>query len=335
MPAEIVPAVGENLSKEKSFYLYAFGNKCADEEYGQVSSVVLIQTKQPLGDKLATFLEDFCCGLCSRDALMQLFERQVSAHRCFKRHVVDARHDLNTAMHYFTGNLDKLIREFRKGATLDTQQGEENWARIRESIAYYRNTVSKLEAPEFTDVRGRAETIDIFDLVYKQAAFCEARAAEDKNICIDVSSLPREGAYILCDSIELAQAVLCILDNAIKYSYSGWKRSAGTDVTVTGRTEGDVVILTVENYGVGVPPGKLKEIREYGHRAAIHDRMRYRGGSGLGLTIAIEVIEKKLGGKITMDSRLPQDERPPGGKDTKYLGCLTTVTMTLPIVVKG
>jgi signal transduction histidine kinase len=329
MPSDVVSAIGPNLAKKKHFYLYSHAEQFEPQYAAEQFAIVLLQTRAKMDEEMDEFCRGFCSGLCSRDALTRLFQRQVHVHRRFRRHVIDIRHDLNTSMHYLTGNVDKLVRELQEGITLDTDQGRDNWDLVRESIRSYKKTVFKLEAPDFADVSQAVETVDVFDLVHQLVAFCEVTAAEEKNISISTQDLPSDGALILCDSGELSQALMNILDNAIKYSYSGWK--GGRDVVVSGAVENDRAELTFVNYGIGIPPEMLTKIKNYKHRAHVPDKRRFRTGEGRGLSIATEIIEKRLGGKIDISSHKPESRFFAQEQVKKYHRYLTTVTVGLPI----
>ncbi len=113
----------------------------------------------------------------------------------------------------------------------------------------------------------------------------------------------------LCDGQKLYQVFLNLLDNAIKYSDPG----ARVDVAI----EEDESTLTarVRDTGVGIPEEDLPQLFERFYRVN-KDRSRSTGGSGLGLSIAREIIalhggeisvESRVGTGSTFEVRLPKD----------------------------
>ena len=77
-----------------------------------------------------------------------------------------------------------------------------------------------------------------------------------------------------------------LLTNAIRYA------GDGTRVTISARTEGDVVLLSVADNGRGVPSGELPRLFERFFRG---DRARTTHGSGLGLAIVKHVVTQAGG----------------------------------------
>jgi two-component system, NtrC family, sensor histidine kinase KinB len=90
-----------------------------------------------------------------------------------------------------------------------------------------------------------------------------------------------------------------LLGNALKYTCTGG------EVTITARPENGQVSFTVEDTGSGIAPEYLSRIFEKFFRVPGQTHI----GSGLGLTIAKEIVEAH-GGTITADSQL--------GKGTKF-----------------
>ena len=95
----------------------------------------------------------------------------------------------------------------------------------------------------------------------------------------------------------LEQAIVNLLDNAVKFN------RPGGSVTVECGPAGDgQVRFSVADTGIGIPQEDLKRIFERFYRV---DKARSRpaGGTGLGLPIVKEVIER-LGGTVTVESQL-------------------------------
>jgi signal transduction histidine kinase len=95
---------------------------------------------------------------------------------------------------------------------------------------------------------------------------------------------------------DLSLLVRNLVDNAIRYTKPGGR----VDVTLSG--QGDEVVLSVADTGVGIPTRELPRIFERFYRV---DRARSRetGGTGLGLSIVKHVIENH-GGTVSVTSEL-------------------------------
>ena len=110
-----------------------------------------------------------------------------------------------------------------------------------------------------------------------------------------------------CDPDKLARVLDNLLRNACHYSLPD------TEVTVTGRAEGDWAVLSFANRGPDIPPDKLARLFEQFFRLD-SARSSASGGAGLGLAIAKEIVELH-GGTITARSA----------------GGVTSFTVTLPL----
>lgn len=90
------------------------------------------------------------------------------------------------------------------------------------------------------------------------------------------------GLQALINPPLLEQAVVNLIDNAVKFSDEGGK------VEVRGRLEGEDVVITVKDFGQGIAPEHLSRIFERFYRVD-KARSRNMGGTGLGLAIVKHV----------------------------------------------
>ncbi|MBC7225968.1 MAG: GAF domain-containing protein [Thermoflexales bacterium] len=120
-------------------------------------------------------------------------------------------------------------------------------------------------------------------------------------------SVPADLPTITADSRRVRQVLLNLVSNAAKFTDQGFIR-------VEARVDGDYVVISVSDSGIGIPPEKLPNIFEAFTQVDASPSRKY-GGTGLGLTISKSFIELH-GGKIWVESEL--------GKGS-------TFTFTLPI----
>jgi signal transduction histidine kinase/DNA-binding response OmpR family regulator len=92
----------------------------------------------------------------------------------------------------------------------------------------------------------------------------------------------------------LRQMLTNLLDNAVKYT------PEGGEIRVDARRENDLVLLTVSDAGIGVPPADQPYIFDKFYRAT-NSRQDYTG-TGLGLSIVKSIVENH-DGRIWLDSR--------------------------------
>jgi heavy metal sensor kinase len=136
-------------------------------------------------------------------------------------------------------------------------------------------------------------TVGLADLAREVAADLEVLAEEKRQVVrVDAEA----EVEITADRPTLRQAVLNLLDNAIKYSP---EESA---IRLVVSRAGTSAVLEVIDNGPGIAPEHLPHVFERFYRA---DRARSRasGGAGLGLAIARWAVEAN-GGRIEVESEV-------------------------------
>lgn len=134
--------------------------------------------------------------------------------------------------------------------------------------------------------------------------------ASQKRIAIRVD-IPRDLPQIPVNPAMIEQALINLVDNAIKYS------PEGADVHIEARrVANDFVEVAVADNGPGIPSEHLSRIFERFYRV---DKARSRsvGGTGLGLSIVRHIVERH-GGSVRAESRL--------GKGSRFIVTLPLVT---------
>ena len=117
--------------------------------------------------------------------------------------------------------------------------------------------------------------------------------AEEKGAHLMVEGDP--SIAITGDRLILRQAVMNLIDNAIKYS------PAGGTVAVKVTREEDQAVVEVSDDGPGIPKQDREKVFDRFYRVD-ESRSRDAGGTGLGLSITRWAVEAH-GGRITLDSR--------------------------------
>jgi two-component system sensor histidine kinase VicK len=112
----------------------------------------------------------------------------------------------------------------------------------------------------------------------------------------------RAAGTLRADPARLEQAVLILVDNAIKHGPPGGTVTLRSDVTPQGE-----IRITVEDEGPGIPREDLPRVFERFYRVD-KARSRRMGGAGLGLPIAKTIVEAH-GGHIAAESRTGRGAR--------------------------
>jgi two-component system sensor histidine kinase KdpD len=160
--------------------------------------------------------------------------------------------------------------ELHHGATpelIATIEGEA--ARLHRFVANLLD-MARVEAGALTL---RMEAVDLADAV-AGAAHDARRALEGHAVQLDV---PPDLPLVRADQQLLHHCLLNLLDNAGRYA------DPGTPIRVEARHRYGVILLSVEDEGPGLPPGREAEVFDTFRRFAGSDRAV--GGTGLGLAI--------------------------------------------------
>jgi two-component system phosphate regulon sensor histidine kinase PhoR len=135
------------------------------------------------------------------------------------------------------------------------------------------------------------EIADVALMLENAVNSCEYKLSE-KNIKTIINCSPELKAVINSPLIE--QAVINLIDNAVKYSDSG------TVVTLSAFIEIDELIIKVADHGTGIPAEALGRIFERFYRVD-KGRSRKLGGTGLGLAIVKHILQTH-GGHAEVES---------------------------------
>ncbi len=152
--------------------------------------------------------------------------------------------------------------------------------------------VSRISRGKIELRKGVVDATPILD----SAAATVRPLVEERKHTLDVS-IDRGNLWVDVDPTRVEQVVVNLLNNAAKYS-----DNAG-HIRFSARNEGEDVVITVGDKGVGIPPEKLPQMFEL---FAQGDRSlaRSEGGLGIGLTVVKKLVEMH-GGSVTAKSEGP------------------------------
>ncbi|MEE8168496.1 MAG: ATP-binding protein [Candidatus Hydrothermarchaeales archaeon] len=147
--------------------------------------------------------------------------------------------------------------------------------------------VSRIEV-ETLDVR----TLDVTRVVAEIISELQDFAVVSK---VTLKSLIEDEFLVRADKKSLRLVFLNLISNAIKFNKEGGK------VTISGEREDSFTRFCVEDTGIGIPRGDLKEIFKSFYQIDASIRRRYPG-AGVGLTITKNIVDAH-GGKIWAESK--------------------------------
>lgn len=133
-----------------------------------------------------------------------------------------------------------------------------------------------------------------FNELLEKVVMIQKQATSKHTIKLDVSeTFP----IIVGDQDKLDQILTNLLNNAIKYAPNGG------DITVSAKTDGDEILVGVEDQGLGIPADHVSKVFEKFHRVNNEDNRKIYG-TGLGLYLVKHLVEGVHMGKIWCESEV-------------------------------
>ncbi len=216
--------------------------------------------------------------------------RQLEAIR--RDFVANVSHELKTPVTSIQGFVEALVA----GGVKEPAQVERYLSIIAKHASRLNSIIDDLLTLSRLEEAGerRALRFDVGPLkpVLEEAIALSGVKADEKRIAIDLAC--DDGLEARINPPLLEQAVINLIDNAVKYS------PEGSRIHVEARRDQTQVSISVTDEGCGIPPEHLPRIFE---RFYVVDKSRSRklGGTGLGLAI-VKHIAQAHGGRVAVAS---------------------------------
>ncbi|MCB1646987.1 MAG: HAMP domain-containing protein [Pseudomonadales bacterium] len=194
--------------------------------------------------------------------------------------VANASHELKTPIAAIRGFVETIIDD----PAMDSETRQRFLDRIRSQSARLDNIVQDLLALSRFDNDSRPRSLSSVDLVSLVSQVCSTRQSDAQDAGVTLTTdLPEQRLEIDGEYGALDQMISNLVENAIKYSDPATGR-----VEVRMFQQDDLVLIQVEDNGIGIPAEEQQRIFERFYRV---DRARSRdlGGTGLGLSIVKHV----------------------------------------------
>jgi two-component system phosphate regulon sensor histidine kinase PhoR len=237
--------------------------------------------------ELADAMERMAVQLAERISAVTEQKNQLQRLENMRRDfVANVSHELRTPVTSIKGFVETLQEQ----GIGDAQEGRRYLdiiARHTDRLNAIIEDLLSLSAIEEDNDRGRIEfSKESIRGVLVAAAELSMARAKQKDIAIDVVCDPILDAQV--NALLLEQAVVNLIDNAVKYS------NAGSRVNVVGQRNGSMLEIYVKDEGCGIAAEYLPRIFE---RFYVVDKARSRklGGTGLGLAIVKHIVQSHRG----------------------------------------
>jgi PAS domain S-box-containing protein len=212
--------------------------------------------------------------------------------------VTTASHELRTPLAAVYG----AIRTLRRA---DVELSEDDRAQFLEMIESEATRLARIVDQILLAGQLDADAVELevtecdpSEIAARVIESAQVHVPEAISLTLDVDGAPK----ISCDENKLRQVLVNLVDNAVKYSPGGGR------VELRVRNGDGSCVIDVVDEGLGIPPGERERIFEKFYRLD-PQQTHGVGGSGLGLYICRELVER-------MEGRLSVESEP--GKGSRF-----------------
>ena len=204
--------------------------------------------------------------------------------------VSDASHELKTPLASIKLLSDSILQNEMDSATVKEFVGDiGNEADRLNRMTQKLLSLSRIESQEDSD----CEIVYISPTVERVIRMLTSIANENK---ISLETQIIQDCSILIIEDDLYQIIFNLVENGIKYNIPGGQ------LTVSIDRQEDNAVIRVQDTGVGIPEDSVGHVFERFYRVD-KARARKTGGSGLGLSIVRNMVERN-GGQIQVESKV-------------------------------
>ena len=288
--------LGVSLEDNDLDYSVIFGSIEEKETVLALKSPTVIRAEREIKDKtLEMILAPFAGSESGQNGILAIIHdvtQQRKSEQMHREFVANVSHELRTPItniRSYAETLEDVGEEMPKESREHFLQVILNESDRMVKIVQDLLMLSKFDAGD-NDMR-----FENFDIATSTNNICEAlRLNVEKRDMVLKLERPETGVVCCGDRARIEQVIVNIITNAIRYTPDGG------EITVRVGGSENHVWVTVKDTGIGIPKEQLPHIFDRFYRV---DRARSRalGGSGLGLSIAREIVLKH-GGDINIDS---------------------------------
>jgi signal transduction histidine kinase len=174
-----------------------------------------------------------------------------------------------------TGSLGPIVEEQRHALEVSQRATARLEAMIDDLIMFSLTSKGELSIKQ--------ESVDIHRLA-NLAAKSAAEKAADRDVTVH-AVVDENVPHVQADSQKIAWVLSQLLDNGVKFTPAG-----GRVVLNIKPESGNLVMISVVDTGIGIPPSRIDEIFEPFHQLD-ESSTRHFGGAGLGLSLVRQIVE--------------------------------------------
>lgn len=201
------------------------------------------------------------------------------------RFSADASHELKTPLTILQGEIEQSLREATAGSPAQQRYGQ--WLEEIHRLKTIMRQLLLLAQADAGELPLSREAVDLSALAGELA---EDAASLAPHLAVNATVMP--GLVVQGDRLLLQQALQNLLSNAIKYNDPNGR------IEISGQPRDGTTVLVVGNTGPGIPAVDRAHVFDRFFRGD-PSRSRIREGTGLGLSLAREII-RAHGGELTL-----------------------------------
>jgi signal transduction histidine kinase len=225
------------------------------------------------------------------DTFDGMLGRLENAFESQKQFIQDASHELRTPIAIAQTNIEVL--------EMDNKATVKDYERLKDILKINLERMSTMSEKLLLLSEGEQGkthwiTVELAPLLTEITAELKTRS-EEKGILLELAMI-EQNILAFGDAFRLKQALVNIVDNAIKYN------RPGGEVKISAHADDAQVVIEIKDNGIGISRADQQRIFERFYRVD-KSRSRAQGGSGLGLAIVKKIVEEH-GGTISVESTL-------------------------------
>jgi PAS domain S-box-containing protein len=256
--------------------------------YGKEITVLISATIN--GDIISGMVMDITHRKQSEQKLLEQKERAEQSDKLKAAFLANISHEIRTPLNGIIGFADILIQQEISEA--DKEQYSNLIHNLSGQLLSIVNDILEISRIETNQIKLSVAPLNINQTLLKLYSVFENQA-RDKHLKFELNSeLTDNQAVIYGDGSRLVQVLTHLLNNAIKFTYSG-------SIQLGCQLKNENLLFYVKDTGIGILPENRDIIFERFRQ--VEDALtRKFGGSGLGLSISKALVEM-MGGEISVD----------------------------------
>jgi PAS domain S-box-containing protein len=219
-----------------------------------------------------------------------------------------ASHELKTPVATLKGFTQLLLRRLKKQGNTQSLEPLDKMTTQLDKLTSLINDLLDISRIQAGKLAFREEEFDLTTLVHETLENLQQATPTHQLLLRDHTSI---GVY--GDRDRIGQVLINLLTNAVKYS------PQAREVLVGLASERDRAVVSIQDFGIGIPPDQLSQIFERFYQVSDEVGNKHLTGLGIGLYISKEIVQRHQG-QLWVES---------------CLGRGSTFRFTLPLAATG